>query len=387
MDADIVVVGAGVAGLTAARELTRKGRQVVVLEARDRIGGRIHTVKVGGETVDLGATWIHGVRGNPVAELARKWTLPHLESEWDLRWFPEADKRRAAQAIEKVERLYRVSRKGAVSDLLHDEWTTDPMLRWAVRSEIIGEHGEDPSKLSLRHWQDDEEFSGGDWRLPRGYGEFVDRLAEGLDIRRGCEVRRIECGRNSVVVETARSGTFVQARRAVITLPLGVLKAGRVRFDPPLSARKRDAIESLGVGVLNKLTLVFKKPFWPRGTGIVSHLGTYANFVVSGRALVGLAGGDAARAPVPEPVDEVLRSLGAPKPVAVAVTRWHEDPFSFGAYSVVPPGSTSAHFNALAEPEGPLVFAGEATTRGHRGTVHGAYFSGLRAAREAARKK
>jgi len=107
MAAGVIVVGAGVAGLAAARELRGKDVAVTVLEARDRIGGRICTERVAGEVVDLGATWIHGIRGNPVATLARKWKLPLVEMDWERRWFPEADARQADNAVEKVERLYR----------------------------------------------------------------------------------------------------------------------------------------------------------------------------------------------------------------------------------------------------------------------------------------
>lgn len=385
MSTDVVVVGAGVAGLAAARELHRRGVRVVVLEARDRIGGRIQTETLGGEIVDLGATWIHGTRGNPVAALAREFSLPLLPTKWDdwkHRWFPEADPRRARTAADEIEDLFERSKKPAVSDLLPRGWRDDPLLRWAVRSEIIGEYGEEPERLSPRHWQDDEDFDGGDWRLPRGYGELADRLAQGLDIRRRCVVRRIESGHNSVVVETASAGPFM-ARRVIVTLPLGVLKSGSVTFDPPLPARKRGAIDRLGVGVLNKAALVFDRAFWPEGTHVVSHLGAYANLVVSGRALIGLAGGDDARAPIPEPLEDVLRALGAPRPVEVRVTRWHDDPFARGAYAVIPPGASSDDLDVLAEPVGPLLFAGEATDWDYRGTVHGAYRSGLRAAREA----
>jgi predicted NAD/FAD-dependent oxidoreductase len=171
-----------------------------VLEARDRIGGRIWTERVAGEVVDLGATWIHGTQGNPVAILAREWKLPLVETDWERRWFPAADAGQADYAVEKVERLYRISRKGAVSDIIPPEWRTDPMMRWAVRGEITGEYGEDPERLSLHHWRDDEDFPGGDWLLPRGYCEIADFLATGLDVRRSCVVRRIHCERNGLLI-------------------------------------------------------------------------------------------------------------------------------------------------------------------------------------------
>ena len=169
----------------------------------------------------------------------------------------------------------------------------------------------------------------------------------------------------------------------MVTLPLGVLKAGSVRFDPQLPIRKRHAIARLGVGVLNKLVLVFEEPFWPRETRVIGRHGPYSIFVVQDRALVGLAGGDAARSATPEATKDVLHSLNAPPPpIACASTRWHDDPYSLGATSVVAPLGTSADFDALGVKAGRLFFAGEATSRTHRGTVHGAYLSGQRVASE-----
>ena len=382
MDADVIVVGAGIAGLAAAEKL-HKHHRVIVLEARPRIGGRIHTMNIGGEIVDLGATWIHGIHDNPVAARVRGWKLPKVETDWDSRWFPEAGDEVDAveEALEEVEELFDVEKKGAVSDLLQGRWRTDRFRRWAVKSEIVGEYGEDPENLSLLHWQDDREFRGGDWRLPRGYGEVAERLADGLDIRLNCVVRRIEYGKQNVVVETTRAGQVFTARRAIITLPLGVLQKGSVEFAPRLPDRKLDAIRGLRAGVLNKVALVFEKDFLPEKVDVVSSFGSYANLIVSGRVLVGLAGGADARSP--EPVERLLQRIRAPQPAAVVHARWDDDPYSLGAYSVVPPGSTSRHFKTLAERVGPLIFAGEATDFHCRGTVTGAYRSGHRAADEA----
>lgn len=380
----VLVVGAGVAGLAAARALADRGVDVVVLEARDRVGGRVWTERLDGEPIDLGASWIYGTRGNPVFKKAQEWRLPLEETDWDRLWFPGADSDEALEAIEEVETLYERRGSGSVADVIPRAWRNDPLLDWALRTEIAGEFGEDPERLSLRHWRDDEEFRGGERHFARGYGEFVERLAQGLDLRLGQVARVIRRGRDGVAVETER-GRF-HAEQAIVTLPLGVLQAGSVVFDPPLSARKHQALSSLRTGALNKLALIFERPFWPRGTEVLGHHGPYSILMARGRTLVGLVGGDAARRPLPEPVDDLLRALGAPRPVAVTATRWHDDPFARGSYSVVPVGGSSEAFDALAEPEGRLHFAGEATSRSYRGTVHGAWLSGERAARASSKK-
>ena len=376
----VLVVGAGVAGLAAARALADRGTQAVVLEARDRVGGRVWTERLDGQPVDLGASWVYGTRGNPVFKRAREWRLPLEETDWDRLWFPGVDTDDALEAIEEVETLYDRRGPGSVADAVPRAWRGDPLLDWALRTEIAGEFGEDPDRLSLRHWRDDEEFRGGDRVFTRGYGEFVERLEDGLDIRLGQVARVIRQGRDGVAVETER-GRF-HAERAIVTLPLGVLQSGSVAFDPPLSIRKRQAIAGLRAGAYNKLAMVFDRPFWPRGMEVVGHRGAYSILMARGRTLVGLVGGDAARAPVPEAPEDLLRALGAPRPVACVATRWHDDPFALGSYSVVPVGGTSGAFDGLAEPEGRIHFAGEATSREYRGTVHGAWLSGERAARE-----
>ncbi len=377
---DVLVIGAGVAGLAAASHLAKHGREAAVLEARDRIGGRIWTARLDGAPVDLGATWVHGMDDNPIAGLARGWGLPLEETDWDRLASPDFDPRRAIEAQKRIEKLYGRHAGESVADAVPREWRGDRLMEWALRAEITCEYGEEPHRLSLKHWRDDEDREGEDGWFPRGYGEVVDRLAEGLDVRTGHVVREIRWGTGGVEAGTD-AGTF-RAGHAIVTLPLGVLKAGSVRFEPELPEPKLRAIGGLGTGVLNKLALVFERPFWGKETHVFAREGPYAYMICAGRALVGLVGGDAARGARPEDPEEIVRALGAPRPVASAATRWDEDPFALGAYAVVPPSGTSRFFDDLAESEGRLHFAGEATSRLYRGTVHGAYESGLRAADE-----
>jgi monoamine oxidase len=376
----IVIIGAGVAGLSAARALADRGLQPIVLEGRERIGGRIWTVRLDRNAIDLGASWIHGTRGNPIAKLAREAHVSLKKTDWDQIRFPGVKVGKARKAMALTRRLFQCRGLGSVADAIPKIWLGDPLTRWALTTMIAGEYGEDPAALSLKHWRDDSDFGGGDFLVTCGYGELVTHLAKGSDIRTGHTAQAVRQNREGISVETDR-GTFY-AEHVIVTLPLGVLKAGSVRFDPQLPTRKQHAIKRLGVGVLNKLVLVFEHRFWPKGTRVIGRQGPYSIFVVQGRTLVGLVGGSAARMPVPEATEDVLHSLGAPQPIACIATQWHDDPFSLGATSVVGPSGTSADFDVLRAKAGRLFFAGEATSRAHRGTVHGAYLSGQQAANE-----
>ena len=183
------------------------------------------------------------------------------------------------------------------------------------------------------------------------------------------------------------------ADRVIVTVPLGVLKAQTIAFDPPLPERKRRAIERLGFGLLNKVVLSFEEAFWPESPDMIGLVGPNQPVadLVSGLTfagtplLVGLRGGAAARSREAlsdqDAIGEVLAALGAPEPSGALVTRWAADPSARGSYSFLAVGSTPADLRALAEPLGErLLFAGEATHEEFFATVHGAYMSGIREA-------
>jgi len=185
----------------------------------------------------------------------------------------------------------------------------------------------------------------------------------------------------------------VDADRAIVTVPLGVLKAGAIAFDPPLPGTKRQAIERLGFGLLDKVVLAFEEPFWPQSADLLGLVGTEqpVGDLVNGLSfagaplLIGIRGGAAARSCEAlsdrEAVDEVRVAMDAPEPTGALVTRWAADPYARGSYSFLAVGSSPADLHALAEPVGErLLFAGEATHEEFFATVHGAYMSGVREA-------
>lgn len=416
--ADVLVIGAGIAGLAAARALQRKGHSVILLEARQRSGGRIHTV----DGFDLGAHWIHGTEGNPLTNLARGLGLAPLfvggdstyTGGWDRMVFPghpDEEKDRSILAGDALFDALEAERSQLRDDIALAECVEralrrldlDPaqeqLARWHLHLLVHEDCAAEPAALSARWWDEGHEVYGyGDSILLGGFQGLTDRLAEGLTIRLGHEARTIRWDGSGVEVES--SGGVFQAERLVVTVPLGVLKAGRPRFDPPLPPRKREAIERLGFGTLAKLGLRFAEPFWPQQPyvfGLAEGADGGGTAAINLAAIDGtptlvlLVGGDAG--PRLEALSdndalawgmERLRlafGAGIPEPLELIRSRWSLDPHALGTYSHLALGSSPDDLAALAEPVGEtLFFAGEATSTGQWGTAHGAYLSGLREA-------
>jgi len=410
-----IVVGAGASGLAAAKRLHDGGVQVTVVEARDRLGGRIWTDRRLGAPIDLGAAWIEGDRG-PAMRVARAYGLATTVTDWedeDLydaagRSVSEARQARAARQWAGVERAVRrraveVERDEPVAGALREAIARLPagdraLVEHLAVTEIDEDLGEDPARLSLTAYDQEEEFDGDQRVLPGGYVGIIDGMARGLDVRTGHPVRRVSLVGRGVRVDTDH-GSFT-ADHAVVTLPLALLRAERVAFDPPLPSAHREVIGHLGVGLLDKVVLRFERAFWPlerhffgrmapRDGGIRSWLN--AARWAGTPLLVGLLGADAARAF--EGRDEAgavalamasLRGIfgaSVPAPSRAVVTRWAADPFALGAYSCVPVGGSHTMRARLAAPiDGRLHLAGEATHAEYPATVHGALLSGWRAA-------
>jgi polyamine oxidase len=410
----VLVVGAGIAGLAAARRLTGEGFDVTVFEARDRIGGRIRTDRSLGMAIDLGAAWIQGVDGNPITRLAKdagSETVPTDSDSLVLQdgkggEVPDAEALKAEREWERLSHGLEgltedadpeASLADGLAQIGQAPEDLDPVVRWNLDSNVVTEYAADPEQLSLASYNQEGGYAGDNVLFPDGYARIPEHLARDLDVRLGRRVTLIEYGGHGVTVTTDR-GRF-DADRVIVTLPLGVLQNGNVEFDPPLPAGKRAAIDRLGMGLLDKVVLAFNKPFWPEDAHYFGFVGdnepmteVYNGLVfVDEPVLVGLRGGAAARKrtsqadedAVAEAVDTLASAADAnvPEPSGAIVTHWAADPFSLGSYSYVAAGASLDDYDTLAEPVGErLLFAGEATNREFFATVHGAYQSGVREA-------
>lgn len=398
------MVGAGMAGLAAARRLSDGGMRVTVLEARERIGGRVWTDTSLGVPIDLGAAWIHGTEGNPIVGLAHDAGARTVETDFfdvvvydNGRIVDAADVKASFAAWDDImTELYALGHDAAEDASLADGLAAvadpaDPLIAWCVRSGIVAEYAADPDQLSLRWFGFEEEMDGPDLILPGGYLQLAQHLARGLTIQLGAVVTRIMHDDARVRVETPTGA--VEADRAIVTVPLGVLKAQTIDFDPPLPETKRQAIGRLGFGVLDKVVLAFDHPFWPESPDMVGLLGNKQPLgdLVNGLSfagtplLVGIRGGEAARSREAlsdrDAVAQVRAAIDAPEPTGAVVTRWAADPYARGSYSHVAVGSSPEDLRTLAQPASERVlFAGEATHEKCYATVHGAYLSGLREA-------
>lgn len=412
----IAIIGAGIAGLAAANRLLKNGISSIILEARNRVGGRILTDYSLGIPISLGPQWLHGLENNPIAKLADNLSLHYKKTEFvDLLWlnrdqkaishasatsffheFEETLNLSKHYAQRQKENISLLDALNAVSHVEH--LCTDEKDLYEVRKYALSLYtGASLKNLSASHWDEEEILPGGNHMLLEGFMPIADHLAGCCDIRFNTQVSKIIFNASNITMMT-NQGDFI-VEKVILTVPLGILKRSIIQFDPDLPSRKKIAIERLGMGILDSLVLKFSKIFWPQTCcGMVFsdpaldfRFFMNLNYFQQQPIITSRVAGEHAKM-LEELNDKIwlekaMKGLSQvfgkdiPAPENYLTVRWGKDKFSYGSYSYIAKEASGTEYDVLAEPiDNRLFFAGEATHRQYPGTVHGAYLSGIRAA-------
>lgn len=407
----VIVVGAGIAGLAAAQQLQSQGATVIVLEAGDYIGGRIRTDMSLGAPFEFGAGWIHGPdEKNPIKRLAdRVGANTFVTNDDSLEVFDTQGQPLKGEDYDRMDRMYaRLQRKlylrgrrrdkrsihEAITEI-EPELLNDPLGRWMLSAYIEFDIGAGIEDISAANAFSDTSFDGDDVIFTDGYDAILAPLSDGIDVRLNSTVFQISYGKDGVEVNG------IEADYAVCAVPLGVLKAGTIAFDPALPSAVQDAVNEIGFGTVTKIALKFDKPFWNVETqyfGVMTEPKGRWNYWLNYRkfsnenVLLGLSFGQ--YAPVADRMSqddmtkdamEVLQSVwgeAVTAPNAVLTTHWSQHPNFKGAYSYPQAGGSIAQYESFEKPIGNRLFmAGEHTVFNYHSTTHGALMSGRRAAK------
>ncbi len=401
-EVDVAIIGAGAAGLGAARALENSDLSVIVLEARDRVGGRAHTVQAAPDvTFDLGCGWLHSADKNSFVKIAEQLNfeldknLPPWRERAVGNAFPQAERDDFVRALDEFyQRVYQAAQQGQDSPAnLHLE----PGNRWnpmidAISTYINGAELDTVSILDMEAYED----TNINWRVRRGYGTLIAAYGASCPLAFNCAVKLIDHSGNRVRIETSQ-GTL-GAGKVIVTVPTNLIADETIRFFPALPG-KVDAARGLPLGLADKVVLALDdaeslpKEGNLRGATMRTAMGTYHVRPFGQPCVEGFFGGRFAReledagdgALAAQSIDEIAGFLGNDyrrKLRPLRESRWAHDPFARGSYSHALPGHTGMRAVLASPVDGRLFFAGEATSSNFFSTAHGARDSGERAAAE-----
>jgi monoamine oxidase len=401
-DVDIAVIGAGAAGIGAARRLREMAPDLslLVLEARGRVGGRVHTIAPAGFALDRGAEWLHSADRNPLSPVARTlgFSVHRRPHEWISRLSRSGETAEAEADWLATREAQAKARRNAAEQPLDRSLASllEPGGRWnqLLDATSCWGNGAELDQVSVKDFVSYED-SGVNWRLAEGYGRLFEALAEGLPVALTMPVSRIDHGGRAIRLDTA--GGIVTAARAIVTVPTSVLSAETIRFDPPLP-EKLAAAAGLPLGVDDKLFISYDGTLpglghdgFLVGSTTRRETMTYQIRPFDRPAIYCFFGGRFAASLEREgeaamfsfAADELANLLGngiRQRIAPLAATAWLSDPWARGSYSHALPGHAADRAQLATPVDDRLFFAGEATSPNFFSTAHGAYLSGITAA-------
>ena len=393
---DVAIIGAGAAGLGAARGLENSGLSVIALEARDRVGGRAHTILAApGITFDTGCGWLHSADKNSFVEIAKQLnfeidkTRPPWREQSFGTSFPLAERQDFSTALDafydRAEQAAQSCGDDKASHYLEPGNRWNPMIH-AMSTYVNGCELDQVSIQDMAAYED----TGINWRVRRGYGALMAAYGAPCPLALNTEVTLIDHSGKRVTIETSR-GTLT-ANKVIVTVPTNLIAEEAIRFHPALPA-KVEAARGLPLGVDDKVMLALDDPeALPkdgnlRGATMRTAMGSFHLRPFGQPCIEGFFGGTFARdledlgdgAFAAESIDQIVALLGSDfrrKLKPLAESRWAHDPFARGAYSHALPGHAGDRAMLAAPVDGRLFFAGEATSPNFFSTAHGARDSG-----------
>lgn len=409
-DKTVIVIGAGISGLAAAKKLKERGVNVTVLESQDKVGGRLRTDRSLGIAFDEGASWIHGINGNPITNLAQQSGMTTFETIDESRIsFDLGGLKRNASEYDDVEEEYYqmledLVKSGnvnqsfeAVFQNIYPARYQDRLWKFFLSTYLTFDTG-DLDKLSSLLYDEGEVFGGVEKISTNGYDRIALYLAKDIDLRLNQRVSKIDY--NNGKIKVTHNSAISEADFVIVTVPLGVLKSKSIEFNPSLSSVKQTAIDKIGMNCVNKFLLTWDRTFWddvqyisytPDVRDKFNYFVNVNKFHPSSHALMTFAYAEYGRLTEKMTDQEVtsqimthLRDMygsAVPDPTQMLRTKWSGNPNACGSYSYTAVETKMSYFEDMAEEvDDKLFFAGEHTEVDYFSTVHGAYLSGIREA-------